>query len=301
MRTFARSNQSIHIAAPPQLVAGILLLGVAWWLAWFGNPPLSEHTFFPIWLGYVLLVDGIVFRRKGSSLLSRNRVEFVGLFVASIPLWWTFELANHFIGNWHYLRAHASHSLLIRIEASFSFSTVIPAIFETAEFYATTWLGRRPWRFIRIAPSQRGLAIISVAGFAMFFLSLAVSHYFFPLVWIGGFFAIDPINALIGQPSLATQASGNRWDTVVILFAAGVTCGFFWEMWNYWSMPKWVYEISFAERFHVFEMPVLGYGGYFPFALEVYAAYHFLRFLVGKRDPQFLRFDVGARRSMPER
>jgi hypothetical protein len=301
MRTFARSNQSALIAAPPQLVAGFLLLSVAWWMAWFGNPPLSEHTFFPIWLGYVLLVDGIVFRRTGSSLLARNRVEFVGLFLASIPLWWTFELANHFIGNWRYFRPHESNSLLLRIEASLSFSTVIPAVFETAEFYATTWIGRRPWRLVRIDPSRRGLMIVSLAGFLMFFLSLAVPRYFFPLVWIGGFFAIDPINALLGPPSLAKQASVNRWDTVVILFAAGITCGFFWEMWNYWSMPKWVYEISFAERFHIFEMPVLGYGGYFPFALEVYAAYNFLRFLVGKRDLGFFRFEDWAHRSSLER
>ena len=30
-----------------------------------------------------------------------------------------------------------------------------------------------------------------------------------------------------------------------------------------------------------FEMPLLGYGGYLPFGLEVYAAYHFLTSLVG--------------------
>src|SRR6266498_5925109 len=122
MRTFARSNQSALIAAPPQLVAGL-------------------------------------------SLLARNRVEFVGLFLASIPLWWTFELANHFIGNWRYFRPHESNSLLLRIEASLSFSTVIPAVFETAEFYATTWIGRRPWRLVRIDPSRRGLMIVSLAGF----------------------------------------------------------------------------------------------------------------------------------------
>jgi hypothetical protein len=27
---------------------------------------------------------------------------------------------------------------------------------------------------------------------------------------------------------------------------------------------------------YVFEMPLLGYGGYLPFGLEIYAAYHFL-------------------------
>ena len=27
---------------------------------------------------------------------------------------------------------------------------------------------------------------------------------------------------------------------------------------------------------HIFEMPLLGYGGYLPFALELYAVYHFV-------------------------
>ncbi len=285
------ARQFDHFRIPPQLALGLMLLAVAWPLAWFGNPPLSEHTFFPIWLGYVLSIDGVVLRRTGSSLLSRSRVEFVGLFVASVPLWWLFEIANHFIGNWNYIHADEANWLQTRLEASFSFSTVIPAIFVTAEFYKSTRLGRKSWKIWRIDVSQRGLLAIAFVGLALFVLSLAVPRYFFPFVWIGIFFALDPVNALLGQPSITRQVARNQWDTVVLLFAAGITCGFFWEMWNYWSAPKWVYDISYAERFHLFEMPALGYGGYFPFALEVYAIYQFLRWIVGKRNHSFLSFD----------
>ncbi|MFB3091589.1 MAG: hypothetical protein ACE1ZD_00140, partial [Dehalococcoidia bacterium] len=34
---------------------------------------------------------------------------------------------------------------------------------------------------------------------------------------------------------------------------------------------------------HVFEMPLLGYGGYIPFGLEVFAMYHFLSGFLGPR------------------
>jgi hypothetical protein len=268
----------------------------AWPLAWFGNPPFSEHTFFPIWLGYVLSVDGVVFLRSGSSLLTRNKLGFLGLFAASIPLWWMFELANHFLDNWHYLRPDDARWFTTRIEGSASFSTVIPAVFETAELCATTRLGRRKWTFIRINPSNRTLIAIAVLGFALFLLSLAAPRYFFPFVWLGVFFALDPINALAGQPSIAKQVAENHWNTVVLLFAAGLTCGYLWEMWNYWSMPKWVYDITYADRYRLFEMPILGYGGYLPFALEVYAIYHFLRLIIRKRERGFLRFDKGEKR-----
>ena len=47
-------------------------------------------------------------------------------------------------------------------------------------------------------------------------------------------------------------------------------CGFFWEMWNYWSYPKWIYHVPGVGFAHVFEMPLLGYLGYLPFAMELY-------------------------------
>lgn len=283
---------SLHI--PMQLPLGFALLAYAWPMAWFGNPPLSEHTFFPIWLGYVLSVDGVVLLRSGSSLLSRSKSQFLGLFIASIPLWWLFEIANHFLDNWEYLLPHKMGWLARHLEASIAFSTVIPAVFVTAEFYATTFLGHREWRLIRIEVSDRALIAISIAGIAIFLLSLAVPRYCYPLVWLGVFFAVDPVNALLGYPSIAKQVAQNRWNTVFILFAAGLTCGLFWEMWNFWSVPKWVYEVAYFDRLLLFEMPALGYGGYLPFALEVYAIYHFLRLIIGKREWDFLRFDKGT-------
>ena len=82
---------------------GLALVAVAWPLAWFGPAPFSEHTFFPLWLGYILTVDGLTSWRGGDSLLARDPRRFALLFVFSIPLWWLFEFANRFLGNWRYL------------------------------------------------------------------------------------------------------------------------------------------------------------------------------------------------------
>ena len=77
-----------------RLLFGATLLLTAWTLCWFGPARISTHTFFPLWLGYILLVDSIVEARSGASLWTRNRVAFVTLFVVSMPLWWLFEAAN---------------------------------------------------------------------------------------------------------------------------------------------------------------------------------------------------------------
>jgi hypothetical protein len=42
-------------------------------------------------------------------------------------------------------------------------------------------------------------------------------------------------------------------------------------MWNFYSMPKWIYTVPGVDRWHVFEMPLLGYAGYLPFGLECLA------------------------------
>ncbi len=41
-------------------------------------------------------------------------------------------------------------------------------------------------------------------------------------------------------------------------------------------MPKWIYNVPFVGFWHIFEMPLLGYGGYLPFSLELYALYRLL-------------------------
>ena len=81
-----------------------------------------------------------------------------------------------------------------------------------------------------------------------------------------------------------------RWDTVLVLFAAGLICGWFWELWNVFSMPKWIYHVPLVNLPKLFEMPLLGYGGYLPFALEVFAAWSLLSGLVLGHDRAWLRF-----------
>jgi hypothetical protein len=43
-------------------------------------------------------------------------------------------------------------------------------------------------------------------------------------------------------------------------------------MWNFHSYPKWIYHVPGVGFAKVFEMPILGYLGYLPFAMELYLA-----------------------------
>ncbi len=277
---------------PWWLPAGAALAVIAWMWSWFGSPPARWHMFFPLWLGCVLTLDGLVFRRAGSSLLSRSPRRFGVLFLFSVPLWWVFEGANRFLGNWRYVMPTPYGPITYALLASLAFSTVMPAILEMASLLRTTpQLGRRIGGPV-LAPRRAGLLAVSALGAVMVALALLLPHHAFPLVWIGVFLVLDPINELFGWNSISAQVRNGRWDTVLTLWAAGLCCGILWELWNWRAAPKWVYEVPFVGRPTIFEMPLLGYGGYLPFALEVYAAYNLLHGLVFRRpDDGWLGID----------
>jgi hypothetical protein len=296
----ATGTQSVYRVAPAWLWAGLILVITAWWTAWYGPSLLREHSFFPLWLGYILVVDGITVWRHGSSLLKRDSRRFAVMFVLSIPLWWLFEIANSYLGNWHYVLPRPRGTLEYTLTASLAFSTVLPAIFVTAELLRCFSPLRPERRWVRLDLTPVILTAISLAGLTMFLLSLTFPRYAFALVWVGVFLVFDPVNTLLGNPSVGDQLRIGRWDTVLVICLAGITCGFFWELWNVNSMPKWVYTLPYFDRQKLFEMPILGYGGYFPFALEVFAFWSFCQRLLPGRSNRWLSFtepcaDAGSR------
>ena len=82
---------------------GLALLAVSWVLAWsrLDLPgPAEQHTFFPLWLGFILFLDGLVVRRSGTSLATTARRDFLWMFPVSAVSWWYFEFLNRSIRNW---------------------------------------------------------------------------------------------------------------------------------------------------------------------------------------------------------
>ena len=112
------------------------------------------------------------------------------------------------------------------------------------------------------------------AGGLMLLLLLFWPTHFFPLVWCSVYCLLEPLNVKLANRSLFDDLARGDWRPVIALGAGCLICGFFWEMWNFYSYPKWVYRIPYADRYHLFEMPLAGYLGYLPFSLELFALYH---------------------------
>jgi hypothetical protein len=241
------------------------------------------YTFFtPIqWWNYIFLLDAILSARKKSSLIFSRSAEFGIMLVLSILCWLVFEGYNRLLENWYYINlSQAKWQRLIGY--STSFASIFPGIFLTAEVLESYGLLKDRERASRHLSS--GFLVGSfVGGLAcLIFPIVFPSRYVFGLVWLGFFFLLDPINYWSGASSIYRDLENGIWQRFWLLLIGGGICGLLWEFWNYWANAKWIYTVPFTENLKYFEMPLLGFIGFAPFALECFAMYHFIRKLLAK-------------------
>jgi hypothetical protein len=267
---------------------GLALALVFWVLNWTLGGLRTHWGFFPMWLGYCLTVDGLVFWRTGTSLLVRSWRHYIGLFLVSAPVWWLFELLNLRTQNWVYLGVESFSPLTYGFFTTLSFTTVIPAVFGSAELVASSEFLKRLKGGPVIKPDGATTAAFFLAGWVMLALMLAWPKVFFPFLWLSLYFILEPVNVWLGNRSLAEWTGVRDWRPVLALWFGVLLTAFFWEMWNFYSYPKWVYFVPWADWLHIFEMPLLGYGGYLPFALELSAIYHLISGAFGRRRTDYV-------------
>jgi hypothetical protein len=268
--------------------AGVGVILAAETLLFAGNSVVGRWFTPIVWTGYVLLVDALVARWTGRSYLTTARAEGLLVALASIACWWLFEWydAPRFwrggedrIGLWWRYHGLEPDPWLRRLGYDWSFATIFPALFLTAAALRARVFAHARVRPLRPPPAALTAAV--VLGLICVALPLiVVSRWLVPLVWIGWALLLEPLNYRAGRPSwLAGLARGDA-SLVLALLTAGAACGVLWEFWNYWALTKWTYTVPYAGDVKLFEMPVLGYLGFPPFALECYAMYHWLRSLL---------------------
>ncbi|MCQ4574629.1 MAG: hypothetical protein NOU37_05220 [Candidatus Brocadiales bacterium] len=234
------------------------------------------------WWGYILFVDAVIFRLKGSSLISTRTGEFFLQLPLSIGFWLIFEIYNLHLQNWEY---HGlPENLVIRnLGLALSFATIMPGIFQTAELLATL----KVFQGFKTSPLRVTNRIVyggMVLGFLFLIIPLLVSQhharYLFAFVWTGFVILLDPVVYSSGGNSLLKNLEEGFLERILCLFVAGYICGFLWEFWNYWAAAKWVYIAPFTAGVKIFEMPLAGFFGFGPFAWEYFVMYNFVRLFI---------------------
>lgn len=258
------------------VAAEILLFGDVWLIPQFFTPI--------VWTGYILFVDALNYRLRGESLLRNRRSEFLLMLPWSVLCWGIFELYNLHLQSWVY--SGLPHNVFLRFFAYvWSFATIFPAILETAELLQSLF-GRLRMRPMKVS---RYLLLIHISfGILCLIVPLlfttSTARYFIPFVWLGFAFLLEPINYLLGGRSVFRYFENGELKQFFGLLASGLLCGLLWEFWNYWAEARWVYNIPFSWAGpKIFEMPLIGYLGFLPFAIECHAMQNYLLVLLKRR------------------
>jgi hypothetical protein len=260
---------------------GFLLLLVSEYCLFRKIEPFHSWFYFFAWWSYILLADNLLLRLRGRSLLGSRGAGLWRVLPLSVLIWLIFEAYNLVLRNWAYNGVPVEPWLRWPGYAA-AFATVLPAIFITANLLEHFLFGSRSGRFASEAeestapPDRPPSLVFLLVGLFLSGAPLLWPRYFFPAVWLGPIFLLDPLLEKMGLQSLARQnAAGNR-RRIFSLLAAGMVCGLLWEFWNFWAPARWVYDVPFVGHWKVFEMPVLGFLGFPPFALECWILYHLL-------------------------
>ena len=201
---------------------------------------------FPLaWAGVLVALDGLARWRRGASPL-RTLGDWVAAGAASVLFWDVFELVNLRLRNWEYVGV-SPDPWASSVFALVSFATVLPA----------ARLGFAQLRGAEPRPSDAWRRGKAAAGLGLLGVALAFPRHAFPLAWI----FLWPVCASLARVRVPLKA-----------MALGLPLGLVWEALNFRCARGWVYSIPWFDRPKLFEMPLPGYLGYLPFALECAAA-----------------------------
>jgi hypothetical protein len=267
---------------------GLATIGLTLWGTVHYIFPFYSHTYPFAWYGLILFLDGLLSWRWNDGLILRRPREFAVLLFWSAILWFFFELWNLRLQNWYFVGV-PPEGLWPHLEAYLDFATVLPGMFLVYRLLCHLKLPRRvTTQFVLKAWTQKAFL---VAGLLMLVLPLLFPDYFFPLVWGAFAFLLEPVCAKFGTRSLLIDGQKGEWTTFVRLLLAGIICGGYWELCNYWSLEKWIYTVPFFSEGKFFEMPYLGFLGFPPFCLQCFVMINALYLLRGGRH-----WDLEARR-----
>lgn len=238
-----------------------------------------------VWLGYILVTDSLVYGIRGRSLIASHPKEMLFIAIISVPFWLIFEAYNAYTMSWYYI----NYTWQVHI---IDFATILPALMETFSLTNALGIGSRFDR--RVPARQRSSSNLSVraavGALAAFGAFVSLFPFLYPrlgyfVMFFGLFLFLDPVNYLLGKPSVVRRVATYGWGMIPRLFISGLVMGFFWEFWNYQALPQWIYAIPVPFGFKLFEMPLWGYFGYLPFAMEAYVfVAFFVSFLFGKNE-----------------
>jgi hypothetical protein len=268
-------------------IAGLVGLPLGHWFLFAQIEPFYSGIYTFLWWPFIFVMDFLVYRLRHESLLQDRPREFLLLTLWSTPIWLLFELFNFRLKNWTYIQVPFLWSDLSSWFMIPAYATVLPALFEGADLFSALIGKMTNGRGVQGRAFQvrsRHVKIQMAVGGAMLVLPMIWPDLFFCLIWGFAFFFFDPLCYRRQGTSLLGQLAKGHETRLAALLLSGLLCGGLWEGWNIAARSKWLYTVPGFDDLKLFEMPVLGFLGFPPFALECYALVNVINLFRGGRS-----------------
>ena len=270
-RTIKQSN---NLVFPWWGWAGVAVMVGGWVLAWNRFAlvaPVQRFTYIPLWMGLIVALNGLVYKRSGRCPLAQDTGRYLTLFPVSAAFWWFFEYLNRYVWNWFYVNVLDVSPMTYIATATISFSTVLPGILVVVELLGTFRLFSDDALANMMRVNVRSWSVVALltVGSAIGLVGIVfIPEFTYPFLWISPFMVVVLLKMLFRRPCALDDVVMGNWSRIVRFAVASLICGLVWEMWNINSFTKWIYAIPYVHRFQYFEMPLLGLFGYIPFGIE---------------------------------
>jgi hypothetical protein len=258
------------------ILTGIAALGAATALLMDGVEPFATWYYNFAWYPVLLAGDGLVALtggagrgRRGEFLLLGRRDFLATVLFWSVVVWLFYELFNFRLQNWYYVNVPGDR-LGYWSGTIIAFATVLPAVFVAEGILAGLGVAdRMRWKQFNVTSAL--VAVMRIAGVLMLALVLIWPKYFFPLVWGATMLLVEPENYKKSKDhSLLGDLEKGEPGRLLRLLMGGAAIGFIWELLNINARAKWIYTVPFLEDARFFEMPLPGFFGFPPFAVECF-------------------------------
>ena len=244
-----------------------------WFLNW---------AYVPLYWGLTFVLDGIVYKRTGGKSIFNNAPkELIGIGVSSVTGWLIFEYFNFFVQEyWYYPMGDLIQDDEFFVYAIFASSALLPLAFELYSLFNSfpSWVNmyKKGPKITLGKPVQIVLLLLAFAG--LFFMSFYPT-WLCPVIWVSPLIIITVSLDMVGLWTPFSSIKKGNWTPVLFMALTYLVAGFMLEGQNYLSATHenglpiteypgyWVYNVPFVNRFHLFEMPVVGFYGYLPFGI----------------------------------
>lgn len=266
IRPRRRARPAPPLGSTVALIAGGALLVLATALASGRVEPFHTWYYVFAWYPFLAAINYLTAMRSREHSVFAGRWKAIGAMLAwSVPVWLVFEAFNFRLADWYYVGV-PRELLWRRLGVIVSFATVLPGVLLLEE------LGRVHGLFAKLrtrafAWTRRLDRIVLGVGAAWTVLVLALPHFAYPLLWGVPVLLLEPWLRRGDGPSLAKDLAAGRPGRILRLLGAGMVCGLWWEAANTVAGGKWIYTVPGLDALRPFEMPLLGFIGFAPFAL----------------------------------